>query len=229
MNSQPPIAMSKTQHQVSLPCDPVIEGVRFDGQPDTKVSERLKTLFDEDQRFASEPVDWADPERVLRKLGEDFIKRADDEARHHRIEVLQFLREGTIALAADLYHAAMIYQHGTCAEHFKLANDLAERSMALGYQPARWLYAASRDRYLLAVGQPQQFGTQLHWDKKRQWYLPGLDFRTTDQDRAQYDVPPISELWQRLRNFNQGKENLLTKWQRYYYEWRAWFSNNTAR
>jgi hypothetical protein len=93
----------------------------------------------------------------------------------------------------------MIFQHGTCADHFKLANELAERSMDLGYAPARWLYAVSRDRYLLAIGRPQQFGTQLHWDKFRRWYMPALDFRTTDQERAKYDVPPIADLWQRLR------------------------------
>lgn len=219
--------MLKTQ--VNLLCDPVIEGIRFDGQPDAEVSERLKTLFDEDQRFASEPVNWTDPERVLRELGQDFIKQADDEARHHRLEVLQLLQEGKIAIPADLYHAAMIFQHGTYANHFKLANELAERSMTLGYQPARWLYAATRDRYLLAIGRPQQFGTQLHWDKIRGWYMPALDFHTTDEDRAKYDVPPIAELWQRLRNFRKGKENIRTKWQRHYYELRAWFSNKRAQ
>jgi len=221
--------MSKTKSQGSSPCDPVIDGIRFDGQPDAKVSERLKTIFDEDQRFSSEPVDWTDPERILKELGEDFIKGADEKAHHHRIEVLQFLQEGKITLAEDLYYAAMIYQHGTCADHFKLTNELAERSMTLGYRPACWLYAASLDRYLLAVGLPQQFGTQLHWDKYREWYMPALDFRTTDEERAKYDVPSVAQLWERLRDFNQGKENIRTRWQRTYYELRASFSNQTAR
>jgi hypothetical protein len=215
--------------QANLPCDPVIENVRFDGGPDVKISERLKTLFDEDQRFASESTAWTHPERVLRELGQDFIKQREDEARAYRVEVLQLLQQGKITRAEDLYHAAMIYQHGTCADHFKLANELAERSMTLGYQPARWLYAASRDRYLLAVGRSQKFGTQLHWDKYRGWYMPALDFRTTDEERAKYDVPPIAELWQRLRNFSKDKENIHTKWQRLYYEWRAWLSNKTAQ
>lgn len=219
----------KILHQTRSPCDPVIENVRFDGLPDAKVSERLKTLFDEDQRFASEPVDWTDPERVLGELGPDFIKQADHEAQHRRIQVLRLLQEGKITQAEDLYHAAMIFQHGTCADHFKLANELAERSKTLEHQPARWLYAASRDRYLLSISHPQQFGTQLHWDKIRGWYMPALDFHTTDEDRAQYDVPPIAELWQRLRNFRKGKENIRTKWQRHYYELRAWFSNKTAQ
>ena len=214
---------------VSLPCNPVIENVRFDGEPDAKTSERLRILFDEDQRFASEPADWTDPERLLNQLGQDFIKQRENEARAHRVEVLQLLQQGKITLAPDLYHAAMIYQHGTCPDHYKLANELAERSMDLGYVPARWLYAASRDRYLLAVGQPQQFGTQLHWNKVSGWYMPALDFRTTDEDRAKYDVPPIAELWGRLRNFSKGKENIHTKWQRLFYEWRAWLSNKIAQ
>ncbi|HKY54484.1 MAG TPA: hypothetical protein VJM08_09270 [Anaerolineales bacterium] len=147
---------------INLPCDPVIENVHFDGEPDAKTSERLKILFDEDQRPGPEPADWTDPEHFLSQLGPDFMKQGEDESRRRRIEVLQYLQQGKIILASDLYHAAMIYQHGTCADHFKLANELAERSMNLGYQPARWLYAASRDRYLVAIGRPQQFGTQLH-------------------------------------------------------------------
>ena len=215
--------------QVNLRCNPVIENVRFDGKPDSKVSERLKSLFDEDQRYVSEPADWTDPERLLDQLGQNFLKQRDDEASAHRVEVLQLLQQGKITLAADLYHAAMIYQHGTCTDHFKLANELAARAMTLEYQPACWLYAASRDRYLLAIGRPQQFGTQLHWDKFRGWYMPALDFRTTDEDRAKYDVPPIAELWGRLRNFSKGKENIRTKWQRLYYEWRSWLSNKMAQ
>ena len=214
---------------VSLPCDPVIENVRFDGKPDAETSERLKILFDEDQQPGPEPTDWTDPEHLLSQLGPDFMKQAEDESRRRRVVVLKLLQQGKITLAPDLYHAAMIYQHGTCADHFKLANELAERSMNLGYQPARWLYAASRDRYLVAVGCPQQFGTQLHWDKVRGWYMPTLDFHTTDEDRAKYDVPPIAELWRRLRNFRKGKENLRIKGQRLYYELRAWLRSKTAR
>lgn len=212
-----------------MSCDPVIENIHFGGQPDVKVSERLKTLFDEDQRFVSEPVDWTDPERVLGELGPDFMRQADEDARHRRIEILQLLQEGKITLAADLYHAAMIYQHGICADHFKLANELAERSMELGHRPARWLFAATRDRYLVEIGRPQQFGTQLHWDKITGWYMPALDFHTTDEDRAKYDVPPIAELWERLRNFRKGKENIRIKWQRLFYELQAWFNSKTAR
>ena len=214
--------------KISLPCDPVVENVRFDGEPDIKTSKRLKTLFEGDQRYASEPVDWTDPERVLQELGAEFIEQADDQARHRRIEVLKLLQEGKITLPEDLYHAAMIYQHGTCSDHFKLANELAGRSMNLGYRPAYWLYAASRDRYLLAIGYPQKFGTQLHWDKFRQWYMPSLDFHTTDEERAKYDVPPITELWQRLRNFSKDEENMRTKWQQLVYKCQSWLINKTA-
>lgn len=207
------------------PCDPVIEGVRFDGQPDQKTSEHLKTLFDEDQRPASEPVDWADadPERIIEQFGANLIEQLEQEARHRRWQVLEFLQQGKIRLAPDLYHAAMIFQHGTCADHFKLANELAERSMALGYPPARWLYAASRDRYLVAIGKPQQFGTQLHWDKASQWYMPPVDVHTSDEERARYDVPPITELWQRLTKFNQGRKVMRDSLQRLHYEWWSWF------
>jgi hypothetical protein len=209
---------------MNSPCDPVIENIRFDGQPDPHTSERLKILFDEDQAPRSEPVDWTDPDRLIQELGPEYMNRAEEEARCRRVEVLQLLQQGKVNLPQDLYHAAMIFQHGTCSDHFKLANELAERSVILGYQPARWLYAASLDRYLVSIGKPQQFGTQLHWDKQRGWTMPPLDSRTTDEDRAAYAVPPIAELWQRLRNHNRGRKSIRTTLQILHYEWRAWWN-----
>ena len=222
---------AKFIHPTNPPCDPVIENIRFDGQPDQQSSERLKTLFDEDQRPASEPVEWADmdPQKVIDQLGSLFMEQAERDARRRRVEVLELLQQGKISLAPDLYHAAMIFQHGNCADHYKLANELAERSMALGYAPARWLYAASRDRYLVAIGKPQQFGTQLHWDKYRQWYMPSVDVRTTDEERARYGVPPMAELWQRLKNFNRGKKVIRTALQRLYDQWWGWFRKKGGR
>ena len=61
--------------ELRLPCDPVVENVRFDGEPDVNASKRLKTLFDEDQRYAAEPVDWTDPEKVLREIEQSLYNK----------------------------------------------------------------------------------------------------------------------------------------------------------
>lgn len=108
---------AKFIHPTNPPGDPVIENIRFDGQPDQQSSERLKTLFDEDQRPASEPVEWTDmdPQKVIDQLGSHFMEKADRDARRRRVEVLELLQQGKINLAPDLYHAAMIFQHGNCA------------------------------------------------------------------------------------------------------------------
>ena len=61
--------MPKTQ--VNLPCDPVIEGVRFDSQPDAKDSEHLKTLFDADVSKDADKVG-----NVLSRLVMPFASQA---------------------------------------------------------------------------------------------------------------------------------------------------------
>jgi len=61
---------------------------------------------------------------------------------------------------ADYFHAAMVLQHGGKTEDYLLAHEFCMASIALGYEHARWLSAASYDRLLKSLGRPQRFGTQ---------------------------------------------------------------------
>ncbi|MGE0495952.1 MAG: hypothetical protein AB7S38_42495 [Vulcanimicrobiota bacterium] len=91
------------------------------------------------------PIDW---EKVS----------PEDEARRQRVREL--LLAGELKHAADFHRAAFIFQHGSQPEDFLLAHILAMNAMALGDQKASWIAAATLDRYLQAVGQPQVLGTQ---------------------------------------------------------------------
>lgn len=107
-------------------------------------------------------------------------------------ETYKILNSGVALSAKDKYHAAMILQHGDKSDDYRVANQLCEEClMAAGFEPARWLYAASLDRYLGSQGKPQKFGTQFKKVRNR-WTLWKIDPGTTDEERANYNVPPIS-------------------------------------
>src|ERR1044071_5325175 len=64
-----------------------------------------------------------------------------------REKVLQMIVNRNLHTAEDYYHAAQIMNHGDTPEEAENAHGLALRAAELGYRPARWLAAASYDRW----------------------------------------------------------------------------------
>jgi hypothetical protein len=94
--------------------------------------------------------------------------------------------------AADLYHAVLLFQHGDLVEDAWRAHELAREAAERGEARARWLAAAAYDRWLMYQGKPQKYGTQYTHDGL--WHrLWDVDPRTTDEERAAWDVPPLTE------------------------------------
>ena len=83
---------------------------------------------------------------------------ANDLARRKRVHKL--LASGKLSTGPDFHDAAFIYQHGNEPDDYLLAHLLAMTSVAKGDLDSRWIAAATLDRYLQAIGQPQVFGTQ---------------------------------------------------------------------
>ena len=142
---------------------------------------RLQQIYAADQAAqATQPIDW---DRVA----------AMDAA--HREEVLALLRAGEIRTANDLYHAAMVMQHGSETADYQIAFSLARLAMTL--EPSsprpRWLSAAAWDRILMSKKDPQWYGTQ--------FYSPGPgqpmalyevhESAVSDAERAALDVPSL--------------------------------------
>lgn len=147
------------------------------------INGELKRLFEEDQADRTpapgKSIDW---EAVGMR----------DEAREHRIKEL--LRAGVLQSGADYYHAAMILQHATEADDYLLAHDLCVVAISKGEQRARWLAAASLDRFLTAIGRQQRFGTQ--FVSRRSFHPPKLapvDASVPDQLRRELNVPSLEE------------------------------------
>jgi hypothetical protein len=53
-----------------------------------------------------------------------------------------------------------MFQHGDSSDDYLLAHVLAIAAVSRDYKNARWIAAATLDRYLQSVKQPQVFGTQ---------------------------------------------------------------------
>lgn len=128
--------------------------------------------------------------------------RERDLARRQR--VMQMVATDLLQTAEDYYHAAQIMNHGNTAEDAKNAHRLAFHASELGYRPARWLAAASYDRWQMYQGKPQKYGTNYVYDgiKDRLWEV---NPETTDEERAAWDVPPLTEQLRKAEEANNHK------------------------
>lgn len=121
----------------------------------------------------------------------------DDEAfiasQARRIFVEELLRSGQVQTAEDYFHAAFIFQHGERLEHWAQAHLLARTAAAMGHPKARYQAAAAYDRWLMRQGLAQKYGTNSVMDGDG-WRVWDIDPQTTDQERADWDVPPLERL-----------------------------------
>lgn len=107
----------------------------------------MKAMFDADQAARQD----------ISKIVPLELFKADAE-RRKRTRAL--VRAGQLGSADDYYHAAFIFQHGSEPADYLLAHTLAVAAVAEGRADAKWIAAATLDRYLQELHQPQIYGTQ---------------------------------------------------------------------
>jgi len=160
-------------------CSPAVRIVRVGERPDAQASARVQALFALDQQDRQGVINW------------DSVAPRDQARRE---EVKTLLAQGRLTTAGDFYAAAFIFQHGTCAAHYRVANLLAQQALQKGHAGAGWLYAATLDRWLLSQGKRQRFGTQYTGDAQGcRFKLAPVNLEATDAERARYGVPPLAE------------------------------------
>ena len=146
---------------------------------DAEVSEELARLFAEDQA-----------DRTTQPI-EPGVVMSRDTARLARVKQLyhgQKLQSGL-----DYYHAAMVLQHSSTPEDFLLAHEFCIVAISKGVEQAKWLAAASEDRFLTSSGRLQRFGTQYRVEgPSGQWSLQAVSPEVEDSLRAALNVPPLS-------------------------------------
>ena len=117
-------------------------------------NQRLSQLLAADQdvrRSGITPEGWA------------AAAKADAE---RRAEVIAMLKQGSFRTSLDYENAALIMQHGTQPNDYRLAHALATIAATLNPDSrlARWLQTATWDRLLHSLGKLQWYGTQKQRD-----------------------------------------------------------------
>lgn len=150
------------------------------------MNSELQTLFRADQDERANHPDVGTPEySALRE------RDAERRRRLQNIVASEGLKE-----PEDYYNAAWILNHGEAVEEIWQAHVLAKKAAELGFGRARWLAAATCDRWLMYQGKSQKYGTQIVPDGKRHrvW---DVDPITSDVERQKWDVPSLEEMERR--------------------------------
>ncbi|MGA2218437.1 MAG: hypothetical protein ABSG51_10150, partial [Terracidiphilus sp.] len=193
---------------VSSPCQqtPPLDSPTIPNLPEVKPEilqlvvrdqwDRGNDMFGGKPRPASSPIDWkAVSER--------------DELRHAAAQKL--LAEGKVESAREYFFIALLFQHSGKPEELMLAHVLAVTAASKGYVHAKWMAAATMDRYLQSIKQPQVFGTQFIRDEKGNWTMePYARESVSDALRAQWCVVPLAEQEKVLQAYRDGKEGMST-------------------
>ncbi|HEX6904779.1 MAG TPA: hypothetical protein VF789_34045 [Thermoanaerobaculia bacterium] len=153
----------------------------------------LAKLYEEDQ---------ADRAGTLKDTDWAAVEKRDAERRR---QVLEIMEKGGARVAADYYHAAMVFQHSIQPEDHDRAHAWCVKALELepDLKGARWLAAASKDRALMWRGQPQLYGTQFR-KVDGKWILWEVDPSITDEERAKWGVPPLAVAKERVEKLNAG-------------------------
>jgi hypothetical protein len=148
--------------------------------------QELAEMFKQDQ---SERIDLPDNATA------EQCAKVNVHDKEHRERVLTLMKEDKIQTGDDYYHAAMIMQHGGEAKSYMLAHVLATAAAIKGNKDATWLSAASFDRLMQGVGQPQIFGTQFKGTGPDSlWTQDPIDpDLIPDTVRKVFDVPTLAE------------------------------------
>ena len=158
------------------------------------INRELYLAYQEDQGDRkSDSIDWS-------------IVHQRDVARRERVK--QMLDSGLVRVSDDYFHAAMVFQHGDDSADYRLAHELSVKAVELDSSNgiARWLAAASKDRYLWKIGRPQIYGTQYHIIDGL-WTIDPIDTTAvTDEERLRWQVPPLSEARLKAIQMNDATE-----------------------
>lgn len=151
--------------------------------PDIEMdNEELNKICADDQSDrlppAGKPIDWS-------------VVGPRDRAREAR--VLQMYSSDMLHTGKDYFHAALVLQHSQTADIHLLAHELSIAAIIKGNAEARWLAAASEDRFLMNIDRPQRFGTQFRSAQGGGMRLYKVDPMVRDSLRRQLDVPSLDE------------------------------------
>lgn len=150
--------------------------------------------------------------------------RFTEEEYNKRVKVRQatlrsMIAAGEIKSGDDFRDAAVLFQHSDDANNCLFAHVLAMEAMARGTESARFIAAATLDRYLQFTKQPQIFGTQYILDRNvpltvhtsglplpfGRTLTPYNEDLLSDSLRTDFCVPTLAQQKEIVALFNAGK------------------------
>ena len=156
---------------------------------------QLTSLFTTDQAARHDKnIDWA---------------KLNLEDQQRRVQLRRMLKDGQVRTANDYFHASLILQHGRQPDDYLLAHVLAVNAVSLGNRDARWLAAATLDRYLRSLSQPQIYGTQFKSTAAQSGSWTQQDMNPSllsDSLRAASCVVPLAQQRTIIDEANHGGE-----------------------
>ena len=151
-------------------------------------------------------ADQGDRAKVYTSIGDLRSLKHRDSMR--RDLVGQMISKGELVSPNDLYRAGVIFLHGSEPKDFLAAHRWATMAAIGGNEAARWLVAASLDRFLMATGLAQIYGTQFAHDPESNQYqlrLPIDDLGLLNFEKRFFNVPPVSDRLSQLNSKMQSK------------------------
>jgi hypothetical protein len=184
--------------------------VSADWNPESSYSQRdnadsnaeMKRIYEDDQNARQNPGDISEQEWIA-------IGRHDAE---RRSQTRKLLADGELHTGEDFTRAAFIFQHGGTSDDYLLAHTLAMVAVTKGDESASWIGAASLDRYLQSIEQPQIYGTQFGRDSEgtttQQPYNRDL---IADALRHQLGVPSLATQQEQLQYWTEQFKSAAAK------------------
>ncbi|TSB03938.1 hypothetical protein [Sphingorhabdus contaminans] len=144
-------------------------------------NDEVRKLFLDDQN-----------DRKSGRLSELEIKKRDQ----LRISQLsKLIDDNRLKSGRDFYYAAFIFQHSETPQDYLRAHSFAMTALMRNEPDAAWIAAASLDRYLLAIGKKQIYGTQtVRAEDGAYSKAPSEDEIIPDILRSAANVPTQKEL-----------------------------------
>jgi hypothetical protein len=146
---------------------------------------RLQELYQADQKDREMVYETAEAVNSLKQR--DAVRRS---------AVQEMISRGDVNTPNDLYHAAVIFLHGNEPKDFLAGHRFASIAAINGHRASRWLMASSLDRFLMACGLAQVYGTQFEFNEeegKYQLRLPIDDGNILGFEKKFFNVPPVIE------------------------------------
>lgn len=129
-----------------------------------------------------------------------------DELRRKR--VIQLMASNSILSAEDYTKAAMIYQHGIDSSDYLKAVEFMTTAIKLDSSINNYLFAAATDRYLLSIGRPQIYGTQIIQEGNDAWEMKNYDTTAvSDAEKKRMVVRSLSEQYEYVNKLNNEFKN----------------------